>query len=226
MNLDRLDAENQRELVHPGLLIGEGKSDASFLMRLMERRDVRNIHFGFPTEATGGYGLPALGKYLSSLLPRTGFSRLRAALVFYDNDSDPVAAFNSVRDAVDVSKPYIIPATGMVLAPPDRDKVRLMFIPMPGPGLDGAIETLMLRSVPADAASVCVDAFATCVAIHPWSASHQSKMRLRSLIAAKCRGNSDMTLTNIWNVAGNPIDLTHSCFDDVERAVRDVVAAV
>ena len=226
MSLDKLDAENQRELEFLILLVGEGKADASFLMKLMDRRGIANLHFGFPTSETGGYGWTGLGKYLSSLQPRTGFDVLRAVMVFYDNDNDPTGMFHSVRARISATDLYTLPNEPAKLSVADGQKKRTILVPMPQVGVPGAMETLMLQSAVGNGAAVaCVDAFATCANVAHWDASHQAKMRLRGLIAATCRGNSDMTLTNIWSVTGNPIDLAHHCFDALVQIVNDVVAA-
>jgi hypothetical protein len=228
LNSDRYDEENQRELVHPVLLLAEGKSDASFLMRLFAERGVGELHFGFPTDATGGPGISGLGRHLSSLPVRPGFRRLRAALVFYDNDADPAARFVAVRNLVETTDPYSVPATPMDLGAPHADAVRLMFVPMPGVHVPGALETLLLQSATAEAAALaCVDDLAVCTACcADWSPSHVAKMRLRCLIAVKCEGKSDMTLTHIWGKAGNPIDLNHACFNGLVETVRAVAASV
>jgi hypothetical protein len=47
----RLIRANQRALEHPVLLVGEGKSDASFLMDLFEQRGTGGLHFGFRPRA-------------------------------------------------------------------------------------------------------------------------------------------------------------------------------
>jgi hypothetical protein len=227
LNFDKFDTENERELQFPVLLVGEGKADASFLMKLMERRGVPNLHYGFPTARTGGFGWTGLGTFLTALQPRAGFREIRAVAIFYDNDNDPAAMFQSVLAKVDAVDLYSVPAAPLELAAADGLKKRVMFVPMPQVGTPGAMETLLLQSAVASAqALACVDTFAICAAIDGWDASHRAKMRLRSLIAAKCKGNSDLTLTNIWGATGNPIDLMHPCFDELVQTVRNVVAAV
>ena len=226
MSLDKLDTENQRELVHPVLLVGEGKADVSFLIQLMRHRGLPDLHFGFPTDATGGFGFPGLGKFLSTLPARTGFSNLKALVVIYDNDSDPNRAFNDLVELVDPTDSYEVPATPMQLADANGDRVRLMFVPMPGVGVTGALETLLLQSSSGNAAPLaCVEAFAICGACTDWAPSHQAKMKLRSLIAISCEGNSDMTLTHIWGKPGNPINLADTCFDALVASIAAVVAA-
>ena len=137
MSLDKYDSANISEIAQSVLLLAEGKADVSFLMHLLNQRQVTGVHFGFPTDATGGFGVGGIGRYLSGLPARTGFDKLKAALILYDNDSDAEAAFASVRALIDPVDPYSIPAAPLMLAAPDGNKVRLMFVPMPGVGVNG-----------------------------------------------------------------------------------------
>ena len=227
LNLDKYDTENAAELVHPVLLLSEGKSDASFLTHLIGQRDVAALHIGFPTDITGGFGKTGFGKFLASLPARTGFENLKSILLLYDNDDDPHAAFMAVRALVSPGDPYSIPATPMNLAEAEKNKVRLMFVPMPEVGQPGTLETLLLQSATASADALrCVDDLVKCAECASWPPSAAAKMRLRCLIAVKCQGHSDITLTHVWGKAGNPIDLTHACFDELVQTVRDVVATV
>ena len=152
MSSDKYETENGAEIVHSVLLLAEGKADVSFLMHLLQQRQIGSAHFGFPTDATGGFGLNAFGKYLSSLPARTGFKKLRAVLVLYDNDSDAAAAFATVRGLIDPSDPYSVPNAPVTLGTVDGDKVRLMFVPMPASNTLGALETLLLQSADATSA--------------------------------------------------------------------------
>jgi hypothetical protein len=227
LNSDKYDRENESELVHPVLLVAEGKSDVSFLMQLTDQRGVGELHFGFPTYATGGFGVSGLGRYLTNLPTRAGFKKLKAVLCFYDNDTDSAAQFTAVKNLIDPNDPYSVPTTPLDLGAQQENKVRVMFVPMPGVGLPGALETLLLQSAAAETvASACVDELVTCAGCVGWSPSHAAKMRLRCLIAVKCRGNSDMALTNIWGKPGSPIDLGHACFDGLVETVRAVAASV
>ncbi len=227
MNSDKYDRENSAELGHPVFLLAEGKSDVSFLKHLLEARHIGGLHYGFPTSETGGGGFDGFGPYVSSLPTRTGFKKLKAILVLYDNDSDPAAAFGRVGGLVSPADPYSIPVAPNTLGPVSVDMARVMLVPMPGVGVNGALETLLLQSAATSAATLnCVDAFAVCAGCGNWAHSHDAKMRLRCLIAAKCRGNSDIALTHIWGKAGNPIDLNHVCFDALVQLVSDVQRAV
>ena len=225
MSSDKYDTENQSELVHPVLLLAEGKSDVSFLMKLLSDRGVGGLHFAFPTDVTGGFGKTGFGKYLNILPTRTGFERLKAILILYDNDSDPAAEFVAARNSVSANESYSVPTEPIILANAQPDKVRLMFVPMPGVGVSGALETLLLQSTTDVAALACVDALVVCAGCGQWAHSHDAKMRLRCLISVKCKGNSDMALTHIWGKPGNPIDLTHACFDGLVETVRVVAAS-
>ena len=227
LSSDKLDTENTRELEFSTLLVCEGKADISFLMKLALRRGIGNLHFGFPTtDNAEAYGWTGLRKYFLGLPARPGFHALRTVAVIYDNDNDPNGAFKAIRESIDPQDVFAVPDQPLQLAAVDGEKIRVMFVPIPGLNVKGAIETLMLQSAEASVAALaCVEAFAGCVQINEWDASHQAKMRLRSLIAATCRGNSDMTLTNIWSVAANPVNLSHACFDPLVDAVRTMIAA-
>jgi len=228
LSSDKYEAENSADLTHPALMLAEGKADVSFLMHLLEERGVTAIHFGFPTDATGGFGVTGFGRYLSGLPARAGFKKLKAVIVLYDNDNDPAAKFAEVSALVDPNDPYSVPNAPLVLANADAEKVRLLFLPMPGVGVNGALETLLLQSAAANSAEsvACVDTLVTCARIEGWPPSPLAKMRLRCLISVRCQGNSDVTLTHIWGKAGNPVDLTNACFDRIVQTVRDVVAVV
>ena len=229
MSSDKYDIENGSELVYAVLLLAEGKADVSFLMQLMTNREIAGLHFGFPTDTTGGFGITGLGKYLGNLPAKTGFDKLKAILVLYDNDNDPAAQFAAVRALINPEDPYVIPGAPLTLAQAEHGKKRLMFLPMPGLDTMGALETLLLESAStggsADALA-CIDELTDCAGCGNWPPSLDAKMRLRCLIAVKCQGNSDVTLTHVWGKTGNPIDLTHACFDAIAQTIRDVVATV
>lgn len=228
MSLDKYDTENASALIHPVLLLSEGKSDTSFLQHLAEQRGIVSLHYGFPTDVTGGFGKTGFGRFLAGLPARTGFSNLKAILVLYDNDNDPEEEFRSVCALVNADDPYIIPVTPMNLGIAQENRTRLMFVPMPGVGQTGALETLLLQSTTGTSEDTlkCIDELVACADCSTWPPSASAKMRLRCLISVRCRGNSDITLTHVWRTPDNPIDLAHACFDGLVQTIRDVLASV
>jgi hypothetical protein len=124
-------------------------------------------------------------------------------LIFCDNDSDPATRFGTVRNLIQATDRYSIPDEPMRLGAAQDGKVRLMFVPLPGRDLLGGLETLLLQSAVNEKAALdYVAALVACAGCEGWTPSHDAKMRLRCLISVKCRGNSDMTLTNIWGWTG------------------------
>jgi hypothetical protein len=211
---DRFDSANEGPIMEPVLILGEGKRDASFLAHLMEERRLGGFQVGF---AAGKDNLP---EYLSSLRPRIGFDQSRHLIVVGDNDADPPKAFKRTQDHIrDAGFPVperLNETATSKLGP------AVTVIMLPAPGEPGNLDVLLLRSVLDGSHPLhdCFEAFWRCCEVDDLETGRTAKVKLATAIAASCTSNPGCSLVFVWSQKGNPISLSHTCFDDLERLFR------
>ena len=141
-------------VTQPLVLIVEGDDDKNFFEALARHLGLTSVQV-----------LPADGKdnlrpHIAAVAKMPGFlSTARALGVARDADTDPKAAFQSVRDALLAAG---LPAPEAPLEVAEGDlSVSVMILP--GAGQPGKIEDLCLASVGADPATPCIGAYFECL---------------------------------------------------------------
>lgn len=212
---DRFDAQNEGPIEEPVLILGEGKRDVSFLEHLLVSRGLIGFQSGFAG------GKDRFAEYLASLKPRTGIDRLRHLIVVGDNDTDPDRAFRGIQDQIQHA--------GFPAPEQPNDTIRgvsgpsVTVVMLPAPGEPGNLDALLLRSVldGTHPFHECFEAFWRCCKVNDdLAVGKASKVKLATAIAASCTSNPGCSLVWVWSEQGNPISLSHTCFDDLAHFFR------
>jgi len=222
-------------ITHKHVLLCEGMHDAQFFKHLI---DVRNLpsflvaSCGFIAGAPPGRdGIDHLTKALDALVAIPGFPQLEAILIVADNDSDPAAAFNKVRQLIGATadiKPqrrYAIPNAPLTKSGLQPTMVVMMH---PWTGVPGALDTLCLTAASnkEPAKSVCVDIFAKCAQSDKWPPTKVAKMKLRSLLSATYESDPYISPAWVWRDGTSLVPLHDSVFDQIATFMQGFPALV
>jgi len=209
----------------PYLLICEGDSDGAFFKNLLSKRSIVgfDITYPGPPEQQSG-GRDAIGSLLGGLIPKRGFSTLKAILIAYDNDEDPVKAFGLIREQIRKASSYSIPEAPLSSSEPKPGTPVLVPFPIPWKEELGNLETLCLpaaREKWKDLAE-CLEEYVNCSDVPKWTISNQAKTRIRCLITATCKDDPNTSLVHLWSRKPEfHIPLDHNCFNRVADFLRD-----
>jgi hypothetical protein len=160
----------------PKLLIAEGKDDECFFCAIIEHLGINDI------QVAGIGGKDKLRTNLKGLIKDPSFSKVESLGIVRDADTNPVGAFQSVRESLRASglpnpkKPLVL-AQGM-------PRVAVMIIP--SHKRKGALEDLCLESVSKDPALICVDQYFACLDQQKiGQAKNPSKAKVRVFLASR-----------------------------------------
>jgi hypothetical protein len=162
-------------------------------------------------------GKDNLRPFLTGFVKAPGFAELQGLAILRDADANAAGAFNSVRDTLAHLKLPVPPAAQAVAAGPPR----VVILILPGGGLNGMVEDMLLASVGGDAALPCVDAFLGCVgAAGVPGPANASKARAHAFLAAK--PNSGLRL-DLAALEGYFV-LTNPALDPIQQALEAISA--
>jgi hypothetical protein len=168
--------EKPFEIMKPALLVVEGKEDELFFKALI-------THLGLQIQVIPLGGKEKLRPNLKALASSPRFASEVISLgVVRDANSNPSAAFQSVRDALIATK---LPAPASPLTPVGNGLHVIVMI-VPEADTQGMLEDLCLKSVNKDPAMICVEHYFTCLQQHGLTLpTNASKARVQSYLAAK-----------------------------------------
>jgi hypothetical protein len=168
---------SRSSITHETLLIVEGRDVFRFFLKLLQSQglneDVELRNFG---------GVTDLREYLKTLRLISGFHRVTSLGVVRDCESDPEAAFQSIRSALS-NAGFAVPSAPLQAAGNDP-RVRVMLLP--DASTPGMLETLCWRSLSGNPLVRCVEEFVSCVGTATGSAVPKpDKSRIHAFIAAQ-----------------------------------------
>lgn len=164
------------EIKQPNLLIVEGKEEEYFFEALTRALGLSNIQI-----------LPIGGKQqlrhnLKALKLSAGFPEVVAIGIVRDANADPRAAFQSIRDALQVAS---LPSAERPFVPAGESP-RIIVMILPQEDTAGMLEDLCLRAVDSDPAMLCVDQYFQCLKDHDLSLPHNmAKAKLQAFLASR-----------------------------------------
>lgn len=135
------------------LLIVEGKDEEEFLGALIADLGLQEI------QVAGIGGKTKIRQNLKALVRRPSFSRVEALGLIRDADTDPEAAFKSVKNALSAAG---LPSPKKPLQPA-KGHPRVNVMILPSSERKGALEDLCLEAVAQDSANICVDEYFDCL---------------------------------------------------------------
>jgi hypothetical protein len=163
-------------ILKPKLLIVEGRDDECFFCALIEHLGIGDI------QVAGIGGKDKIRINLKGLTKDPDFPKVGSLGIVRDADTDPVAAFQSVRDSLKASG---LPSPRKPLSPiKGPPKVNVMIIP--SHKRQGALEDLCLEAITDNPAMPCVDQYFDCLGRQNVdSPKNLSKARVRVFLSSR-----------------------------------------
>lgn len=211
------------------ILLCEGEADRQFFRKLTEKRGgFPKFDIPFPNDGLAGSG--AFSTMLTAIRGnRINFPRIRGVLIMADSTHDPAVMFNLVSQQIRAAGGYGVPSKALeVAAVSDYPAVAVMLLP--DEDTPGALETLLAQEIIEREpwVSACVDQYLRCdkIGAHAWPAEKRDKARFHSMVAALHRDDPSRAASYAFRDPMPLIAVEASCFDDVERRIKDFCRAV
>lgn len=160
----------------PNILVVEGKEDERFFRALVKHMGLQKI------QIISSDGKTKMRGKLGAIVKTSGFNQVTSLGVVRDADSNPDAAFQSIRDALQAAG---LPA-------PDRplkavgEKPRVAVLILPGEDLPGTLEDLCLKAVAQDPAISCVRQYFECLRRNKLPLpNNMSKAKIQAFLASR-----------------------------------------
>lgn len=166
------------DIAEPNVVVVEGKEDELFFEALIEHLGLQRV------QIMGIGGKTKLRKRLALLRTRPRFSELVSLSVVRDANTDPCAAFQSVRDALQNAS-FPVPTRPFV---PSGRSPEITVIILPDGNTPGMLEDLCLKALTSDPSMVCVEQYFQCLRQQGCpgpSPHHVSKAKIQTLLASK-----------------------------------------
>lgn len=164
------------EIVKRNLLVVEGRDEELFFEAFLKHLALQNI------QIMGIGGKEKLRPNLKALVLSPRFSEVISLGIVRDANSDPRAAFQSIRDALqDVNLP--LPNGPLLIA---GSSPRVIVMILPAESAPGALEDLCLQAVNDDAAMPCVAEYFRCLQQQSVPAPRAiSKAKVQAFLASR-----------------------------------------
>ena len=217
------------------LIVCEGASDKAFIDELIDNRDLSSAAVRWPGDRVDedkwrklGSGKDAIPRFINALSTERGFGDYGNLVIVVDNDDNPDKTYASLFKKLtrDDSRRFDPPEQPWMT---NRSRsLPCSVITLPGKDQPGALESLLLRSI--DISKVgrkrinCWEKYIECWAIENVNLMHTDKMKLASLTSMTCEKNPNVPLRWIYDMQENPINLSHSCFNDVAQFFQDLLS--
>jgi hypothetical protein len=164
------------EVTKPHVLVVEGREEELFfgaLLKYLELQNVQVLPIGGKTN---------LRENLKALIQSSGFLYVTSLGIVRDANTDPDAAFQSVRDALQAVN---LPAPERSLVPAG-DSPRVTVMILPEEGTPGMLEDLCLKAVLPDPAMLCIEQYLQCLQQQSLSLPHNvSKAKVQAFLASR-----------------------------------------
>jgi len=198
--------------------------DKTFFSELIRARRLPAFQAHFPHEAnetTGG--IDKFGQFLLGNINEQFLRTVRGVLVIADNDTDPAANFDSVRNQIGDAG-YGVPDRQLefVVSPDPLPPIAVMMLPLnnlPG-NLESVIKPAALEKWPALEGPL--NAYFAASPANGWAVGKQDKMKIQCVIAATCEANPYCTVSTLYRENEQyhiPLDSPH--FDDIARVLAE-----
>jgi hypothetical protein len=212
----------------PYHLIVEGRDDAEFYTRVLREARLTDFQVGCPRNGEGVCMGKDKFRDRMEVILRLAAAEPKGFVVLADGDDDPEGrlrdAMRSIEDAK-LPRPQkafdVTPGKNPVTGSP----VKTGIIMVPGDGIEGGLESLLLTCCDGLAEyRTCVDNFCTCVQRPGRRKIDEDKVRLRAIIAATHRDDPGIALS-YW-VAGDhcPFPMNHPALQFITDFLRTFAA--
>ncbi len=215
----------------PNIVVCEGLADARFLKALLDVRHIESFEIGCPVQGReSSDGKSGVLDYLRAIrAQRTRVANgLRSLGVMIDADTTPAKAFDDARSWLNTAGCEV----------PDRafqwtdgaSGCRTSVVMIPGMSNDallaGTLEHLLLELVGTVAPETlsCVEQYVSClVGQADWSENNKAKMRVRAIIAGRCKTSPAISLAWVWSNDPSIFPVNNPMLDFIGNLFREVV---
>lgn len=165
-------------ILKPKVLVAEGKDEENFFEALLKHmclHDIQVMGIGGKTQIRGR---------IKALINSPGFNNVISLGIIRDADDDPVAAFQSVCEAL---RNAGLPVPQRTLMPiGNRPKVVVMILPKQN--VPGMLEDLCLEAVQSDNAMPCVTQYFECLQAQDLNLPRNiSKAKVHAFLASRSK---------------------------------------
>ncbi|MBM4048458.1 MAG: hypothetical protein FJ279_25420 [Planctomycetes bacterium] len=197
------------EIAKPSVLVVEGREEELFFGALLDYMELLNVQI-----APIG-GKRRLRENLKALVSQRTFADVVSLGVVRDANSDPKAAFQSVRDAL---REAGLPAPERPLLPTGRSP-RVAVLILPEASAPGTLEDLCLRAVARDPAMLCVEQYILCLEKERLALpANMSKAKVQTFLASRREAGKrlgEAAQAGYWPWG-------HAAFDQVRDFLRQI----
>lgn len=214
----------------PWLVLCEGETDKRFLDRLIALRGIPDeFQIKFPSRSGDNRGgRSKFGPWLSVAYENSDFEKhVRAVLIVSDNDTDPAASLDEVKESLKNSDGFPIPGAAREVA--RKEKYPAVVILMIPHDIQGGLETLCVTAAYTKWPQLQqpVETFAASTPAANWTPGKQSKMKLQSIIATSCAPRPDAGFSgHWWEKDEYHVPLDHAQFDDIANFLSNFRALI
>lgn len=189
------------------LILSEGAGDQAFFRHLLSAHNLSGFTiYERPRSLPAGV---VFDQMLKAVKVGSEFEDVRLVVLVADCDSDPEKAFRKVLKQIRTAKGYAVPSKPREVASAEG-VVDTSVLMLPWDNEQGALETVCfdLASGKRPKIGDCVQKFIDCVGVTGWEPTQISKLELRCLMAASCKGDPNTGLQYAWSPQGRrPKDL-------------------
>ncbi len=203
------------------LIISEGKGDEAFFKHLLETHGLSG--FKILPRLKGIAPGNVFDKMLRAIRTASEHHNVKLVVIVADCDSEPERAFRKVAKQIRRAKGYAIPDKPREVAN-GTDVVSTSVLMLPWDDEQGALETVCFKVASRRRRKIgkCVRTFVECVGAAEWKPSQLSKLQLRCLMAASCKGDPNTGLQFAWSPQWGrrpkdliPLDMNHLSLDRI-----------
>ncbi len=189
------------------IILYEGVEDKSFLKEMLEFLSLAG-RFDFHPNCGGK---DAFERILTGLVAESSDSlngQRKAVIIVGDNDGDPKGAFKNVQDQIQTAGFTVPQKPREIVTTPNLPPLCVLMIPWDN--VSGCLESLCLQAANKNYSDQlkCADALVKCNRAESWDIAKQSKLRMRSFLAAVCKSDPNTGLLWAWSTSnGRPGDI-------------------
>lgn len=195
----------------PHLLIVEGLDEVNFLICMLHYLQIETVQI-HPID-----GINGLTTKLKVVSKTAGFSDVKRIALLVDNDTDPVARHQSIRDSLAAAGLPVPPAADVLVG----TQKQVMYSTLPGPDTPGCLEDFLMRSFNDQPIAPHVDSFLNNAGlIQEPLTSRWSKSWVHSYLST----HEEPGLKIGEATRARYIDVSHIAFQPLHKLIRHLVA--
>jgi len=218
------------EITEDFVLLCEGAADQNFFKSLTEKRQGLN---GFPKffmpDHKEHYGRAGFKKTLAAIRGTGRLSSIKGILIVADSHDDPKVTFRYICEQIKAAEGYPIPSNPLEVAK-TAGYPAISIMLLPDEMTPGSLETLCVQLFQEKYPWIqsCIDQFLRCgqILTYSWSPEKLGKAQYQCMVAATNYEDPSKAIRWAFNGPSPILDIQSSCFDDVEKRLKEFYSTV